>query len=182
MSRHRIEIQVVRDLDASILRPMNDEEASTLDGMALNHAYVDMRGCDASDLAQAIEEELEFYADAAEVGDDPETIMKLLDRHFEESEFSFDTGVYAAVVAVSVAGGAPISSCNGGWFGDDHSSSVPHILFSIAPLHIDVVRKAAEFADCGLTNNGCHAELYADELSKLLRFAHEVQKLTGNQA
>jgi hypothetical protein len=91
-----------------------------------------------------------------------------------EAGFGFDVGVNAAVVAISAAGGTPISSCNGGWFGEDHSSSVPHVLFSIEPQAVDLIREAAEAADCGLVNNGRHAELYVDKLPKLLAFARDV--------
>lgn len=170
---------MIRDLDPMLLRPLNDEEASTVDGMMLNHAYVDVRGCDASDLDHAIAEETAFYDEASELDDDPDALLDLLDCHFVESESSFDVGVTAAVVAISTIGGVPISSCNGGWFGDDHRSSVPHVLFSITPEELDIVQRAAAAADCGLKNNKAHAELYADELPKLLRFALEVQKLTA---
>ncbi len=178
MNRQPIGIQVICDLDPALLHPLDDEEASTVDGMMLNHAYVEVRGCDASDLDHAIAEETAFYDEASELDDDSDALFDLLDRHFVESESSFDVGVAAAVVAISTVGGVPISSCNGGWFGDDHRSSVPHILFSITPGEVDIVQRAAAAADCGLTNNGAHAEIYADELPKLLRFALEVQKLT----
>ena len=179
MNRKPIEIQVIRDLDPALLRPLDDDEASTGDGMMLNHAYVDVRGCDASDLDHAIAEETAFYDEASELDGDPDALLDLLDRHFIDSESCFDVGVTAAVVAISTVGGVPISSCNGGWFGDDHRSSVPHILFSTTPEKLDIVQRAAAAANCGLTNNGAHAELFADELPKLLRFALEVQKLTA---
>ena len=179
MNRQPVKIQVIRDLDPALLRPLDDEEAPTVDGMMLNHCYIDVRGCDASDLDHAIAEETAFYDEASELDDDRDALLDLLDRHFVESESTFDVGVAAAVVAISMVGGAPISSCNGGWFGDDHSSSVPHILFSITPEELDIVQRAAAAADCGLTNNGPHAELFADDLPKLLRFALEVRKLTA---
>lgn len=179
MGRHRVEIEVIRDLDPERLRPLDDKEASTVDGMMLNHGYVDVRGCDATELDDAIGDETAFFDEVSGLGDDPDAVLELLDNYFTESENPFDVGVAAAVVAISMVGGVPISSCNGGWFGDDHSSSVPHILFSIAPAEIGIIQTAAEAAACGLTNNGAYAELYADELPKLLNFALEVQKLTA---
>lgn len=174
MEREIEAIEVVRDIDATRLSPLDDAEASVVDGMLLNHSYTDVRGCDANDLANVIEQEESFFEEAAslEVGSDE--LFDLLDRQYDESELEFDVGVNAAVVAISAAGGAPISSCNGGWFGDDHSSSVPHILFSVSPATLAPIQAAAEAADCGLINNGRHAELYANELSKLLAFARHI--------
>ena len=169
-------IKVVRDLEPELLEPLDDEEASVTDGMLLNHMYVDMRGCDMCDLAHAIADETEFLQEAEKLRHDPKILGDLMDSFLEQTELDFDLGVNAAVIALSVVGAAPISSCNGGWFGDWHSSSVPHILFSIAPCDVGVVLEAAEVANCGIINNGRHAEIYADKLPKLLDFAREVQK------
>jgi len=167
-------IEIVRDLDRVRLSPLNDAEASVVDGMVLNRGYVDVRGCDASELAYAIEEEELFFEEAAGLEKGSESLFDLLDHYFMESDLQFDVGVNAAVVAISVVGGTPISSCNGGWFGDDHSSAVPHILFSVSAAQFAPIQAAAEAAHCGLINNGRHAELYADELPKLLAFAREI--------
>lgn len=176
MRHDPLKIEVVRDLDTSLLDPLDDEEASTEDGMMLNHVYVDVRGCDISDLDHTIEEEVAFYSEVSELAGDERAIAELLDEHALESESPFDIGVTAAVVAISYAGGAPITSCNGGWFGRVHSSGFPHVLFSIAGEDIGPLPDAAEVADCGLTNDGPHAELYADDLPKLLRFAQAIRE------
>lgn len=167
-------IEVVRDIDAKRLRPLDDMEASVTDGMSLNLNYVDVRGYDADDLADMIEEEESFFAAAATLELGSDEIFDLLDRQYEESELAFDAGVNAAVMAISVVGGTPISSCNGGWFGDHHSSAVPHILFSVSPANLVPIQAAAEAASCGLVNNGRHAEVYANELPKLLSFARHI--------
>lgn len=155
---------------------MDEDEAASADGLAINHAYADMRGCDADDLAHAIADDADFLDAAANVDlEDWNAVVELLDWHFEEAESSVDPGVTAAVVAISAAGGAPITSCNGGWFGDDHASKVPHVLFSVGPDEVGIFEAAAEASGCGLSNNGRYAELYADRLPNLLAFAREVQ-------
>lgn len=155
---------------------MDEDEAAAVNGLEINHVYADMRGCDAVDLADAISEDAHFLDAAADVDiEDCNAVAELLDRHFEESETSFDPGVTAAVVAISAAGGAPITSCNGGWFGDSHASKVPHVLFSVGPEEIGIFEASAEASGCGLSNNGRYAEVYADRLSNLLAFAREVQ-------
>jgi len=84
-------------------------------------------------------------------------------------------GTAGAIFALSAAGAAPISSCNGGLLGDtSHSSQVPHILFSVTRDCLGPIFAAAEAAEVGLVNNSGHVEVFADCIPKLNLFARQL--------
>lgn len=57
-----------------------------------------------------------------------------------------DFGVASTVYAISAAGGIPITSCNGGAFGDHHNEPFPLVGFYWHPRLWPYLRKAAEQA------------------------------------
>ena len=170
--RQRVDVEIVREVDPAAIGPF--ENADATDGVLLNHAYVDMRGFSIPDAREVIAEEAELLRAIEAIGPDDDRLEELMEELYEtDSDLSgFDVGTAGAIFALSAAGAAPISSCNGGLLGDmSHASQVPHILFSIDPPKLAPIVAAAEAADAGLLNNSGHVELFADRIPKLNAFA-----------
>lgn len=169
-----IELEIRRDINPTYLHALSEAEAGSIDGLMLNHGYQDVRGCSVEDALSAISEEAELL-ERIEVGDcDPSIVFAVQDEVYETGSdlADFDLGVGAAVIALSATGATPITSCNGGLLGDrEHASDVPHILFSIDPIRLGIVTRAAEVSECGLINNAGHVELYANSLRAIHDFA-----------
>lgn len=169
------DVEIVRELDPSAIGPF--ENADATDGILLNHDYVDMRGYSISDAEEIIAEEAQLLDDIEAIGDDHDRLEELLERLYEDaSELSgFDVGTAGAIFALSAAGTAPISSCNGGLLGDtSHSSQMPHILFSVTQDRLKPILAAAHAADVGLLNNSGHVEVFATRIPGLHTFAKEL--------
>jgi len=170
-----VDIEIVRDVDPAAIGPFDNADAE--DGILLNHVYVDMRGFSAADAREVVAEEARLLDDIEAIGDDDDRLAELLEGLYEDaSELSgFDVGTAGAIFALSAAGAAPISSCNGGLLGDtSHSSSVPHILFSVARERLGPILAAAEAADVGLLNNSGHVEVFGDRIPRLNAFAQHL--------
>jgi len=169
-----VEVEIVRKVDPSLIGPF--EGADAVDGILLNHAYVDMRGHSIADARQIVAEEVELLREIEAIDDD-DRLIEVLDEVYESgSELGgFDVGTGGAIYALSAAGAAPISSCNGGLLGEaSHASEVPHILFSVDPGRLAPILAAAEAADVGLLNNSGHVEVFADCIPKLNAFAERL--------
>ncbi len=169
---HSVHVEIIRDVDISAIGPFENADAE--DGILLNHSYVDMRGYSSADARDLVNEEAELLSEIEAAGDNDDRFEEVLNEIYESaSELGgFDIGTTGAIVALSAAGAAPISSCNGGLLGEtSHSSVVPHILFSVAPWHLQPILRAAEAADVGLLNNLQHVEVFADRIPKLNAFA-----------
>ena len=170
-----VDVEIVQELDPSAIGPF--ENADAKDGILLNHDYVDMRGYSISDAQQIIAEEAQLLDDIEAIGDDDDRLEELLEGLYDDaSELSgFDVGTAGAIFALSAAGAAPISSCNGGLLGDtSHSSQVPHILFSVTPDRLAPILAAAKAADVGLLNNSGHVEVFASGIPGLHAFARQL--------
>lgn len=170
-----VDVEIVRDVDPAAIGPF--ENADAKDGILLNHDYVDMRGYSIADAREMIAEEAQLLDDIEAIGDDDDRLEELLEELYEAgSELSgFDIGTAGAVFALSAAGAAPISSCNGGLLGDmSHSSQVPHILFSVGKERLGPILAAAEAAGVGLLNNSGHVEVFADRIPNLNAFAQQL--------
>ena len=170
-----VDVEIVRDVDRTVIGPF--ENADAKDGILLNHDYVDMRGYSIADAREIIVEEGQLLDDIEAVGDDVDRLAGLLEGLYEDaSELAgFDVGTAGAIFALSAAGAAPISSCNGGLLGDtSHSSQVPHILFSVTRDCLGPIFAAAEAAEVGLVNNSGHVEVFADCIPKLNLFARQL--------
>mgnify|MGYP003646368629 CR=1 FL=1 len=171
----RIEIKIVRDVDPAVIGPFENADAE--DGILLNHVYVDMRGHSISDARDVVTEEAQLLLDIEAIAGDDDLLDELIQGLKEDGSdlSSFDLGTAGAIFALSAAGAAPISSCNGGLIGNDsHSSQVPHILFSINRERLAPILTAAEAADVGLLNNSGHIEVFADRIPKLNAFAAQL--------
>jgi len=170
-----IDLEIVREVDPAAIGPF--ENADAKDGILLNHAYVDMRGYSIADAREIVAEEAQVLDEIEAIGDDDDRLEEILEGLYEDaSELSgFDIGTAGAIFALSAAGAAPISSCNGGLLGDtSHSSQVPHILFSVARERLGPILAAAEAADVGLLNNSGHVEVFADRIPRLNVFARQL--------
>lgn len=177
----RVDVEIVRELDCTAIGSFDN--AGAQDGILLNHQYVDMRGYSIAEAREIVAEETQLLDDMEAIGDDDDRLEELLGELYDDaSELTgFDVGTAGAIFALSAAGAAPISSCNGGLLGDaTHSSRVPHILFSTARDRLAAILAAAEAANVGLVNNSGHVELFADRIPKLNIFArhllHELER------
>ncbi len=178
----RRNLVVSRDrMTLNSLSSLDEDRASSEDGLALNRGYIDCRGCSDHDVRNVLEEEREILKMLAAAGWTTVDANEILDTdYFERYELSaFDAGMSAAVVALSATGYTPISSCNGGTIGNDsHSMEVPNILFAAGPKsNSEVVWEAAVRADLGLLENGEFVEIYADQVLKFHSFAAEILRL-----
>lgn len=176
-----VDVEIVREIEPTAIGPFENADAE--DGILLNHQYVDMRGCSIADSREIVAEEAKLLEEIEAAGDDDDRLQELLEGLYEDASelSSFDVGTAGAIFALSAAGAAPISSCNGGLLGDtSHSSQVPHILFSVTHDRLGPILAAAETADTGLLNNSGHVEVFADRIPKLNAFAqqliHELEK------
>lgn len=171
----RVDVQIIRKVDPAAIGPF--ENADATDGILLNHAYVDMRGFSIAEAQEVVTEEAELLREIEATGANDERLEELKDGLYDAaSELSgFDVGTAGAIFALSAAGAAPISSCNGGLLGDEsHASQVPHILFSIERDKLGPILAAAEGVDVGLLNNSAHIEVFAECIPKLNAFAAQL--------
>ena len=174
-------LKIRRTLDASKLVPISEEEASTQDGMMLNHSYIDLRGAKMEDVAETIDFERQFLRESADLAYDSPEMEHWLAETAMAMGLPLDMGVGSAVEVLSVVGATPISSCNGGAFTKGHASDVAHVLFSCEPALAPDIMAAAEATDCGLINNGPHAELYAAKVEHLIAFADVLLRLSADR-
>jgi hypothetical protein len=66
------------------------------------------------------------------------TMDEIADEFYEDpglDPYGLDVGVASTVVALSPLGCVPLSSCNGGCYGDFHHESHPLIVFCAKPMY-----------------------------------------------
>ena len=131
--------------------------------------YMDMRGLNWEDASGALEMERGILARVA--GD----LSVAEETMCDEERFEFgglDVGVSSAVVALSAADCAPISSCNGG---AGHHEAYACIAFYCRKGRLRDLLKAAELAGCGLESGEAgRVVLYAENVAPLLLFAEKL--------
>lgn len=169
-----VDIEIIRSVNSDAIATFENADAE--DGILLNHVYVDMRGYTLADARDIVAEEAALLRDIEAMGYDADLDGVSNELYESCSELSaFDIGVAGTIFALSAAGAAPISSCNGGLLGDgDHSSEVPHVLFSIGEGRLQPILTAAEAVNVGLLNNSGHIEVFADTIPKLNAFAERL--------
>lgn len=170
-------LKIFRTLDASMLVPIGEKEASIQDGMMLNQFYMDLRGAKMEDVAETIAFERQFLREIADLAYDSSEMEDWLAETALAMSLPVDMGLGSAVEVLSAVGAVPISSCNGGAFTSGHASDVAHVLFSCGPALVPDILAAAEATGCGLINNGLHAELYAAKVEDLIAFAEALLRL-----
>lgn len=173
-------VAIERSISEYFGEALDDERLSTEDGLMINHEYSDMRGYSIKDALDVIEEEEDIFTRLESSGYDDHFIAKISDEMYEDISpcFGFDLGTAGAVHAISAAGHAPVSSCNGGAFGDWHSLPNPWIIFYAGPESLLPLIKAAESTDVGLVPGiEGTVELYADDIRKFPRFSRALIEL-----
>lgn len=162
----------VRDLSQ-----ISEEEASSQDGLYINHVYNDYRGMTIEDAIEALQEEEDLLSELAAADWDTEEAEEVIESHMAAFGLTaeLDAGVAGLVYALSAIGATPLSSCNGGLVGISyHSSDVPHVLFTAPPAVIDKILIAAKGNGVGLIRNGEYAEAFTNHLPKLHALAKEL--------
>jgi hypothetical protein len=153
---------------------LEEDLASSEDGIMLNLAYADYRGVPVEDAIEGVQEEATLLSELAAADWDTEAAESLIEENMWAMGLtsSLDPGVAGLVLAISALGGTPISSCNGGMVGvSDHQSDVPHVLFTAPASVMDKIIPAAVACDVGLLRNQGYAEAYADHLPNLHNLA-----------
>ena len=137
-----------------------------LEGYARN--YLDLRGMSWRMVREAIEFEEEVLS---RFGWDTDSAQEhLADDDCFEIIYGLDIGVASAVLALSAAKCASVTSCNGG---AGHGAAYPVVAFFTRQQRVPDLLDAAEEANCGLTNgdSGDYVVLYSGEVRGLVRFA-----------
>lgn len=112
--------------------------------VAGNYQYKDLRGASWSDVMDVLCQDRELSPRLKIATDVDDEIKKYLgarsavpvveeddrDELFWDSVYSYlDPGLASTVLALSAAGAAPVFSCNGGIFGDEHFEKFPLVGF-----------------------------------------------------
>lgn len=174
-----IDVQVVVRWDEGIRNvcPLEEELASSEDGILLNLAYCDYRGATIEDATEAVNEEADLLAELKAADWNTEAAEEAIEVNMEAMGLTsaLDPGVAGLVFVISALGGTPISSCNGGLVGiTTHMSDVPHILFTAPPEVMDRILSAAKRHRVGLIRNEGYVEAFTDHLPNLHSLAREL--------
>lgn len=171
------DVEIRWDDGIRMLLQIDEETASSKDGILLNHAYSDYRGQDIEDAFEAISEEADLLSEIGAAGWDTDEAEEIIDAYAEAfgPTAGLDAGVAGLVYALSALGATPISSCNGGLVGiSSHSSDVPHVLFTAAPDVMDWVLRAAKESQVGIVRNNGLAEAFTNHLPNLHALARKL--------
>lgn len=168
----QFDVEIETDVDPRQLGWPGDD-ASDL-GYTGNREYADMRGLTWADAEETFQEEqlLITRIEAAQSAEDEYSII--LDELCEDFGclHGLDIGVAATVVALSAAGCIPISSCNGGAFGDFHHESHPLVALYVRPESFSTLLQGALDAGAGFSNGDSgEAIIYATSIAIMMKFA-----------
>lgn len=154
-----------------------DEERLESDsGLGGNRQYADMRGLDWEDYAAAAACEADLVAQLDGLPDDEARIALMEELENEEdidadifTLMGLDPGVASVVIALSAAGCAPFTSCNGGAFGGRHHEYYPLVVFFSRPALAPLLLACAEEADVGLIERE-GVVVYARTIGAMMKF------------
>lgn len=180
MPLRRVGVEVRWDEGIRHLREMEENEASSEDGIGLNLEYADYRGVPMEEAIEGVEEEAQLLVNIGEAGWDTDEAEAVIEENMEAMGLTgpLDPGVAGLVLAISTLGGTPISSCNGGQVGtSSHRSDVPYVLFTAPPDVMDKIIPAAMATEVGLIFNEGFAEAFADHLPNFHRLARLLLEL-----
>jgi hypothetical protein len=176
-------VAISRALDAGCLAALSDTEADEGEEsgfLAGNQMYQDLRTLSWADLAATIELEADLMARLQATDDLDAAAEALDDERLDVNEpadglWGLDVGVASAVVAFSVLGGTPVSSCNAGGFGGTHAAEHPYLAGYLPTAASSALMKAAVAADIGIasTDDGL-VQVFGRTDFDLLRFARAV--------
>jgi hypothetical protein len=181
-------VAISRALDAGRLAALSDTEADEGEEsgfLAGNQMYQDLRALSWADLAATIELEAAHIA-RLQAADDLDAAAEILDdERLDVNEpadglWGLDIGVASAVVAFSVLGGTPVSSCNAGGFGGTHTAEHPYLAGYLPTAASGALMTAAVAADVGIasTEDGL-VQVFGRTDFDLLRFARSVIAMDG---
>lgn len=157
-------------LSLSYLAWFEGEDAADDSGLGCNRDYRDLRGMTAADLHRVIRAETSLIDQVLEgrFTDSASDLHQDWPLEVEELEL----GTASAVVALSVAGCIPYTSCNGGVFGGTHAADRLVVGFYMRPAHVEVVREASRSAGVELTDDRCGGVyVVADDARSMIAFA-----------
>lgn len=177
------DVEIRWDEDIRLLLEIDEDTASSEDGILLNHAYSDYRGQDIEDAYEAVNEEADLLSEIAAAGWDTDEAAEVIDAYVEAfgPTAGLDAGVAGLVYALSALGATPISSCNGGLVGiSSHASDVPHVLFTAGPDVMDRVLMAAKESQVGIVRNNGFAEAFTNHLPNLHALARKLVNYEEN--
>lgn len=126
-----------------------------------NREYTDLRGSTWGDASEALEQDVDLILRLRDCADPHSELEKYIasrlrvsldDQNFDAYDLlgrsiysRLDPGVASTVLALSASGAAPITSCNGGIFGDCHQELFPLVCFFAPPdVGIWIAELAAE--------------------------------------
>jgi hypothetical protein len=180
MPLRRAGVEVRWDEGIRNLRELEEDEASSEDGIGLNLEYADYRGVPVDEAIEGVEEEAQLLFEIAGAGWDTDEAQTIVEENIGAMGLTspLDAGVAGLVLAISALGGTSITSCNGGMVGvSSHRSDVPHILFTAPPDVMDRIIPAAIACEVGLVFNEGYAEAFADYLPNLHRLARSLLEM-----
>jgi hypothetical protein len=166
-------IKTRQDVDPKALGWPSDNQASS--GFWCNHCYEDLRGLSWQEARETLEAELSLMLRINDSEDAVATMDEIADEFYEDpglNPYGLDVGVAATVVALSALGCIPLSSCNGGCYGDFHHESYPLVVFCSKPKHVPDLIKAAKKAEVDLENDADGMLIvHTDDIVRLSEFA-----------
>mgnify|MGYP001156573155 CR=1 FL=1 len=157
-------------LSLSYLAWFEGEDAAEDSGLGCNRDYRDLRAMSSADLRRVIRAEANLIDQVLEGGLNDGAFEMGPDWQLEVEEL--ELGTASAVVALSVIGCIPYTSCNGGVFGGTHAADRLMVGFYMRPAHVEIVREASRSAGVGLTNDRCGGVyVVADDPRSMIAFA-----------
>jgi hypothetical protein len=175
-----------RDVDPVALTWLDEEDASTEDGLLENHDYCDLRGLSWSDAMYALRAEALMY-EYIELAPEPDAAQDLeealRDKMLDEGDEMawLDFGVASTVVAISAMGGIPITSCNGGVLGGHHGLDIPSVQFYALKEHVPIVVAAAERAQVAALAHHGRIEVFTPDLRRFHTFARALSEIAQDR-
>jgi hypothetical protein len=152
---------------------LDGRRARTRYNFPANRDYVDLRGLALADLDAVLAEERSGYALLDSAGY-TQSAIDLVDRKREEAAVvpMLDFGIASTVVALSVLGCVPITSCRGRSLGKQvHAHPAPMTTFYARKTQAPVLLTAVERADIYVVNSGAKLEVYSEDIRKMHAFA-----------
>lgn len=157
-------------LSLSYLAWFEGEDAAEDSGLGCNRDYRDLRGMTSVDLHRVLRTETSLIDQVLEGGLTHGALE--VGPHWQLEVDELELGTASAVVALSVVGCIPYTSCNGGVFGGTHAADRLVVGFYMRPAHLEIVREASRSAGVELTNDRCGGVyVVADDPRSMIGFA-----------
>lgn len=170
----KFDVKVLVSVDESLMYWPDPEEVCDEKEPGENPEYWDLRELSLIEAKRLSDNESEFIERIESAEDPDEEYTLILDELYENPDdlMSLDIGVASTVGAISAMGCIPISSCNGGTFGDSHDEDCPLVGFYARTSDIDTLMKIARRTNVGIENgHSGFLVVFADDLRNLRSFA-----------